>query len=277
MPEIRHRQANPSPEIDYAEIHIPDDRHLGTGNFITVTKPSALSTGKAVSSIIFNPPVFQISLNLNPSTRQIPVLLGLANGSAPTSGKTYLFPGNVSTLDSHEFKVTFEDWQITALYMDGTLLPEMPEGLLPPGAPIPEHEGSLILTLPSHNLPKEVQDRILDDIFDLTKYFTFYQVKQGNTEISIYRNTDFKFVYRHYNPTFGEREITIDFADAEREGAKAFFIGATWSVEKNSFHVGLIHSDPRFEPLRDAFVLSEDKLKLINENIETFEELLKEL
>ena len=30
MPEIKHRQTNPSPEIEYAEIHIPDSRHLGT-------------------------------------------------------------------------------------------------------------------------------------------------------------------------------------------------------------------------------------------------------
>jgi len=150
----------------------------------------------------------------------------------------------------------------------------MPEGLLPPGSPIPEHEGSLILTLPSHNLSKEVQDRILDDIFDLSKYFTFYQIQQGNTEINIVRNTDFQFVYRQYNPTFGEREIRIDFADAEREGAKAFFITAMWSVEKNSFHVGLIHTDPKFEPLRSGLALTEDKLRLIKDNIDEFEDIV---
>ena len=272
-----HRQVSASPEIEYAEIHVPDDRHLGTGNFTTVTKPSALSSGKAVSSIMFNPPLFQISLNLNPSTGEIPVLLGAANGSDPTSRKVFFFQEQVSLADSHEFKVTFEDWQITGLYVDGTSLPEMPEGLLPPGSPIPEHEGSLVLTLPSHNLSKEVQDRILDDIFDLTKYFTFYQIKQGNTEINIVRNTDFQFVYRHYNPTFGEREIRIDFADAERQGARAFYIAVSWSVAKNSFYVGLIHSDSKFESLRQGFVLSQDKLKQIKENIETLEEILKEL
>ena len=274
MPEIKRRQVSASPEIEYAEIHIPDDRHLGTGRFTTVTKPSALSSGKAVSSIMFNPPLFQISLNLNPSTGEIPVLLGAANGSDPTSRKVFLFQEQVSLADSHEFKVTFEDWQITGLYIDGTSLPEMPEGLLPPGAPIPEHEGTIVLTFPKHDLPKEVQDRILDDIFDLSKYFTFYQVNQGNTELSIYRNTDFQFVYRQYNPTFGEREIRIDFADAERTGAKAFYLCATWSPGKNAFYVGLIHSDPKFEPLRQGFVLSEDKLKLIKENIETLEEML---
>ncbi len=232
---------------------------------------------------MLNPPVFQISLNLNPSTGEIPVLLGAANGSDPTSRKTYIFPENVSISDSHEFVVTFKNWEITGLFMDKVLpgLKEalgvgiVTEGLLPPGSPIPEHVGTIVLTFPKHDLPQDVRDSVLDDIFDLTKYYTFYQVNQGNTEISIYRSMDFQFVYRHYNPTFGEREIRIDFADAEREGAKAFFITGTWSVEKNSFHVGLIHTDPKFEPLRDAFKLSDDKLKLLNENVETLEELLK--
>lgn len=285
MPEIKHRQANASPEIDYAEIHIPDDNNLGTGSFKTVIKCGALSSGKAISSIMLNPPVFQISVNLNPSTNEIPVLLGFADSSDPISVKTYFFPENVNVSDTHEFKVTFRNWEITGLSIDSVLL-ELKyslgtgistEGLLPPGSPIPEHVGTLILNVPAPSFPQEVRDRILDDVFDLSKYFTFYQTKQGNTELHIYRNLDFQFVYRHYNPTFGEREIRIDFNDAERKGAKAFFITATWSVEKNSFHVGLIHTDPKFEPLRNAFVLSEDKLKLIKENIETLEELLKEL
>lgn len=273
MPEIKRRQINPCPEIDYAEIHIPDDRNLGTGSFINVTKRGALSSGKAISSIMINLPVFQISVNFNPSTKEIPVLLGLANGSDAISKKTYLFPEIVSVSDSHEFETTFENWEITGLYMDRTLLQETIEGLLPPGAPIPEHLGTIILTLPKHDLPQEVQDKILDDIFDLSKYYTFYQVNQGNTELTIYRNTDFQFVFRHYNPTFGEREITIDFDDAERQGARAFYLAATWSPSKNSFHVGLIHSNPKFEPLRSDFALTEDKLRLIKENIEELEEI----
>ncbi|MCJ7744059.1 MAG: hypothetical protein MUO99_05815 [Dehalococcoidales bacterium] len=92
MSEIRHRQEKPSPEIDYAEIYIPDDRHLGTGLFKTVTKPGALSTGQAVSSLMINVPTFQISLNLNPLTKEIPVLLGFADNRDPISRKVYFFP-----------------------------------------------------------------------------------------------------------------------------------------------------------------------------------------
>ncbi len=275
MPEIKHRQVNASPEIEYGEIHIPDDKNLGAGNYKIVIKKGAFSGKKVISSIMINVPVFQISVNFNPATLEIPVLLGRADSSDPISSKTYMFPDYFSASDSHEFKVTFEKWQIIGMYFDGIPLREVVEGLLPPGAPIPEHLGSLMLTIPSPYFPKEVQTRIIDDIFNLNKYFTFYQVNPGNTEINIYRDLNFQFVFRHYNPTFGEREIRIDFADAEREGAKAFFIATTWSVEKNSFHVGLIHTDPKFEPLRDSFVLSEDKLRLIRETIETLEELLK--
>ena len=282
MSEIRHRQEKSSPEIDYAEIYIPDDRYLGSGLFTTVTEPGALSAGKAVSSIMIKVPAFQISLNLNPLTKEIPVLLGFADDSGPISRKIYFFPENIDLLDSHEFQVTFKDWEITGLSMDGvslglkesSSLGVSTEGLLPPSTPIPEHVGSLVLTVPRHNIPRNIQEKALDDIFDLSKYYTFYQVNQGNTEINIYRNTDFQFVYRHYNPTFGEREIRIDFADAERAGARAFFLTATWSSSKNTFHLGLIHSDAKFEGLRQGFALSEDKLKLIKENIDALEEIL---
>ncbi len=285
MPEIKRRQINPCPEIDYAEFHIPDDRDLGTGSFINVTKSGALSSDKEFASIMINPPVFQISANFNPSTKEIPVLLGFADGSDPISRNIYFFPENLNVSDSHEFKVTFKDWEITGLSMDSIPL-ELKEtlgigitteGLLPPGAPIPEHLASLTLTIPSPYFPKEVQTRIIDDIFNLNKYFTFYQVNQGNTEINIYRDLNFQIVYRHYNPTFGEREIKVDFSDAQREGAKAFFLGATWSPSQNSFYVGLIHTDPKFGKLRSAYILSEDKVKLVRENIEVFEELVNTL
>lgn len=251
MPEIKHRQTNPSPEIDYAEIYIPDNRYPGTGSFKTVTKRDVLSSEKSISSIMINPSVFQISVNLNPASREISVLLGRADGSDPISRKGYILPENISISDPHEFEVTFENWKITELHMDKVLLTEI-EGLLPLGTPVPEHLGTLQLITPRANFPQEIKDKILDDIFDLSKDFVFYQVEQGNTKITLYRNTNFQFVYYHYNPTFGERELKIDFADAERQGAWAFFLCAAWSASKNSSHVGLYHPDPKFAGLRDA-------------------------
>ncbi|MFC2007246.1 Shedu anti-phage system protein SduA domain-containing protein [Chloroflexota bacterium] len=282
MPEIKRRQINPCPEIDYAEFHIPDDRDLGTGSFINVTKRGVLSSDNKFASIMINPPVFQISVNFNPSTQEITVLLGFADGAGPISRNIYFFPESVNVSVSHEFEVKFEKWEITGLSMDTVPLETKEnlglgistEGLLPPGSPIPEHVGTLIYNVPAPNFPKEMRDRILDDIFDLTKYFTIYQTKQGNTEIHIYRNTDFQFVYRHYNPTFGEREIKISFAEVERQGAQGFHIAATWEATKNSFYVGLHHTNPEFAVIKEAFKLSEDKLSLIRENIEEFEAIV---
>lgn len=274
MPEIKHRQINPNPGVEYGEIHIPDDRALGTGSFKIVTKPNAFVEHKAISSIMINVPVFQISVNFNPAIYEIPVLLGYADGSEPKSMKIFLFPVYINIHNTHEFIVTFNGWQITEMRMDEKPLRERMEWELPYGTPIPEHQGNLVLTIPGHSLPCEVQEAVVNNIFDLTKVFTFYQVEQGNTQINIYRSTDFQIIYRHYNPSFGERELAIDFTDAERTGARAFFLAATWSPSKNQFIVGLIHHDPKFEPLREAIILSEDKLKLIRENIISFEEIL---
>ncbi|MFC2071214.1 hypothetical protein ACFLUU_00640 [Chloroflexota bacterium] len=285
MPEIKHRQVDAAPEIIFAEIHIPDDKHLGTGSFTTLIKPGALLSGKAVSSIMINVPILQISLNVNPLTGEIPVLLGFADGSDPLSRKVFFFPKTADLSTSHEFRATFDNWEIGELVMDSLSLDVKEssgmgisqEGLLPPGSPIPEQEGTLLITLPSYKLSKDLQEKILDRMFDLDRYFTFYQVQQGNIQINIFRNTDFQFVYRHYNTTFGDREVIIDFSDAERQGAKAFQIFATWSPEKNSLHVGLIHTDPRFDGLRQGIALSQDKRRLIEENINTLEDMLNEL
>jgi len=160
MPEIKHRQDKASPEIEYSEIYMPDDRHLGTGSFRTVIKPNAFSTGKAISSIMIQVPVFQISVNFNPSTKEIPVLLGLANGSEPISKKTFLFPEEVNFANAHEFKITFQNWKIMDLSMDGTSLSQQVEGLLPPAEiKHAEYLGRLITNL--HTLETTIRDFLL--------------------------------------------------------------------------------------------------------------------
>lgn len=283
MPEIKHRQINPSPEIEYAEIYIPDNRNLGTGSFKLVTKPM-LSTIKAISGVMINPPIFQISVNINTETGEIPVLLGRADGSDPISMKVYQLPGDVDFSKSHEFKATFENWKVTGLYMDGIPLKEKEYvetwvsqgGRIPLNKQIPEHEGTLIFRIPDPGFLQDIKKRILDDLFDLSKNFVVLDEEHGNTKIKIYRDTNFQFIYEHYNPTFGERKLIIDFADAKRQGARGFFIAAVWSPSKNSFYVGLYHTDPKFKELRKAFVFTKDKLKLIKETLQEFKRLLNE-
>jgi len=121
---IEHRQQNPSPEIEYSIITIPDENDLGTGRFITLLKVNALSSAKAISSMIVNVPAFQISVNINPGIREIPVLLGRADGTDPISGRLFILPSTVIPQVPHEFVTKFENWQVTGLELDGQPLDE---------------------------------------------------------------------------------------------------------------------------------------------------------
>jgi len=124
MPSIKRSQPNPSPEIEYGEINIPDDQNLGEGKFITVLRPNALVANKPIMSIMINVPVFQVSVNINPQTNLIPVLLGKADNSDPLSLKTYRIPKDIDTSKRLTLVASFKDWQITGLTLEGNSLKE---------------------------------------------------------------------------------------------------------------------------------------------------------
>lgn len=131
MAEVRQRQMSSMPGIEYGEIFIPDDSDMGTGTFTTLLKPNALYAGKPIISIMLNKPEFQISVNINPGTREIPVLLGKSDGSDPIAHKLFLLPRDLDISVSHEFVATFENWKVTDLQLDGKSLsldnPELSE------------------------------------------------------------------------------------------------------------------------------------------------------
>lgn len=118
MTEIRHRQHGGSPEIEYAEIHIPNGKVLGSGTFTTVLKPGAFSKNEAIVSIMIKVPIFQISVNINPRTGEIPVLLGKADGSEPLSKKSFLIHSDVNPTISNTLVAGFRDWEITGLTLN---------------------------------------------------------------------------------------------------------------------------------------------------------------
>ena len=122
MAEIRNRQNNPRPGIDYSEIYIPNDQDLGTGTYTTVLQPNALAKKDPIMSLALNAPVFQISVNINPATEEIPVLLGKADGSPPISRKVFNLPQNIELTDAYTFEARFENWQVTELTLNGVSL-----------------------------------------------------------------------------------------------------------------------------------------------------------
>jgi len=123
MAGIRKRQNNPAPGIDYSELHIPDDSHLGTGKYTLSLQPNALVNQEVINGIIINIPIFQMSININPGPKEVPVLLGRADGSDPISQKSFSLPQNIGLAGTHRFEAMFESWEIKALTMNGMNLP----------------------------------------------------------------------------------------------------------------------------------------------------------
>ncbi len=120
MPEIHHQQPGPSPEMLSSEIHIPDSTNLGTGTFITIFRAGALPPVKAMSSIIVNPPAFQISATVNPN-RNVPVLLGRADAD-PTHRIVFRLPTKMDKAVAYTLKIQFAGWRITGAWLNDVAL-----------------------------------------------------------------------------------------------------------------------------------------------------------
>ena len=95
-----------------------NDQNLGTGQYTTVLQPNALAKRDPIISLALNPPMFQISVNINPATNEIPVLLGKADGSPPASQKIFTLPQNIRLADAYTFEAFFENWQIKELTLN---------------------------------------------------------------------------------------------------------------------------------------------------------------
>jgi len=119
MAEIKSREDKPLPGIEYSEIRIPDEDHLGNGIFTTVLEPKALAKINPILSSIINEPVFQLLVSINAAVHEITVLLGKADNSPATSREVFVLPKKLDDSKAHRLDVVFRDWKITGLTMDG--------------------------------------------------------------------------------------------------------------------------------------------------------------
>jgi hypothetical protein len=119
MAEVRSREKNPVPGIDYSELFIPDEMNLGSGTFVTVLEPGAMSKINPIISSIVNEPAFLLMVSVNLAIESVTALIGAADKTPPRSRKVYKLPRELRTEDAHSFEVAFREWDIRGLTMDG--------------------------------------------------------------------------------------------------------------------------------------------------------------
>ncbi len=119
MSEIKSRGEKPVPGIEYSELSIPDENHLGTGLFRTVLEPRALARINPIISSILNEPIFKLIVNINLATETVTALLGKADNSPPLSREIFQLPKVFKTSDVLTFDVIFKDWKIQGANMNG--------------------------------------------------------------------------------------------------------------------------------------------------------------
>ncbi len=124
MSEVKSREDKPLPGIEYSEIHIPDEDNIGTGTFLTVLEPKALTKINPIMSSMVNKPLFQLIMGINAAENEATVLLGKADNTPAVSRKVYKVPTDKNRDDALEFNIIFKDWDITALELDGSALEE---------------------------------------------------------------------------------------------------------------------------------------------------------
>jgi hypothetical protein len=122
MASINSREQNPVQGIDYSEIHIPDEEHLGTGTFKTVLQPDAMAKNCPIISTIVNVPVFQLMMNINSAEKEVTVLLGKADKSPALSRAVYKLSEKLDLSKDYSFEVIFSDWKINELKINGEQL-----------------------------------------------------------------------------------------------------------------------------------------------------------
>jgi hypothetical protein len=118
MPPIKHQQPGGHPAIISSDIQIPDDADLGTGSFTTKFKAGALPSSTVISSAMINAPSFQVSITINPN-RDVPALLGTADGTDPKSRVYFLLPEHINPAVAHTLRIDFAKWHIFMALFDG--------------------------------------------------------------------------------------------------------------------------------------------------------------
>ena len=119
MAEIKSREANPIPGVEYSEIRIPDEHNLGTGEFVTMLETGALSKISPIISNVMNEPYFLLIVSINLGIDEVTAVLGKTHDEPPVSRKVFTVPNDIKVKDAHDFTVTFKEWEIKDMKLNG--------------------------------------------------------------------------------------------------------------------------------------------------------------
>ena len=122
MAEIRSREEEPLPGITYSEIHIPDENNLGTGTFVTVLEEGAFGKRNPIISSIMNEPEFVLILSMNIAIESATAMIGKSQNTPALDRKVYKVPTDIDTKAVLSFTVSFNDWGITGIEINGNKL-----------------------------------------------------------------------------------------------------------------------------------------------------------
>lgn len=115
MTEIRHQVPGASEEVESAEIYIPDDSDIGSGEFTVILKPNVLPVSKVFWSTIIHPPKLQITATFDPNMN-VSVQLGPAD---QLDRKSFRIPVSAEPQSRHTLRFHFSKWKLTDASMDG--------------------------------------------------------------------------------------------------------------------------------------------------------------
>jgi hypothetical protein len=123
MAEFKHRQDRPGPNIQYGEVHFPDEQDLGTGAYTVAVERAALRGEQPVAAVLINRPVFQLALEVNPQSGEVVVTFGRADGAEPALQSVYRLPAEDAGIRGPAvFVVSFERWAVQGVMLDDRAL-----------------------------------------------------------------------------------------------------------------------------------------------------------
>lgn len=118
MPEIRSREDKPIPGVEYSEIHIPDEKDIGTGSFATVLEPRALKKNNPIVSSIQNEPEFLMIVSINIAIEQVTAMLGKSHDTPPLCRKVFTIPSDINLDQANDFTVGFSGWDVSSVSLN---------------------------------------------------------------------------------------------------------------------------------------------------------------